>query len=98
MPTWTKAAVDAWTTRAGVMDGFVFRPVHRGDDWQGDRLSEEGGWQLLRPYAAAAGVAGIAPHDLRRTTARECRAAGGELEQFQLLLGHASTRPTMGLN
>src|SRR5579871_563848 len=27
MPTWTKVAVDAWTARAGVTDGFVFRPV-----------------------------------------------------------------------
>jgi len=94
MPTWVKVAIDAWTGRAGVADGFVFRPVHRGDELQGDRLSEKVVWQLLRPYAAAAGVAGIAPHDLRRTTAKLCRAAGGELEQIQLLLGHASVQTT----
>ena len=76
-------------------DGFVFRPAHRGDELRGERLSEKVVWQLLRPYAAAAGVAGIAPHDLRRTTAKLCRAAGGgELEQIQLLLGHASVRTT----
>ena len=40
-------------------------------------------WQLLRGYAAAAGVPGIAPHDLRRSCAKMCRAAGGELEQIQ---------------
>jgi integrase/recombinase XerD len=39
-------------------------------------------------------LAGIAPHDLRRTTAKLCRAAGGELEQIQLLLGHSSVQTT----
>jgi len=54
------------------------------------RASEKVVWQMLRPYASAAGVAGIAPHDCRRTAAKLCRAAGGDLEQIQLLLGHAS--------
>ena len=40
------------------------------------------------------GVPGIAPHDCRRTAAKLCRAAGGELEQIQLLLGHASVQTT----
>ena len=40
------------------------------------------------------GVPGLAPHDLRRTCAKLCRAAGGELEQIQLLLGHASVQTT----
>lgn len=35
-------------------------------------------------------MAAPAPHDLRRTCAKLCRAAGGELEQIQMLLGHAS--------
>jgi len=30
---------------------------------QGDVLSEKVIWQMLRPYAKAAGVAGIAPND-----------------------------------
>ncbi len=37
---------------------------------------------------------GIAPHDLRRTCAKLCRAADGDLEQIQLLLGHASVQTT----
>jgi integrase len=36
----------------------------------------------------------LAPHDLRRTCAKLCRQAGGELEQIQLLLGHASIQTT----
>src|ERR1700722_14532336 len=34
------------------------------------------------------------PARLRRTIARLCRAAGGELEQIQLLLGHSSVQTT----
>jgi site-specific recombinase XerD len=94
MPTWTKVAVDAWTCAAGISAGAVFRPVNRGDQVQGAALSEKVVWQLLQGYAATAGVPGIAPHDLRRTCAKLCRAAGGELEQIQLLLGHASVQTT----
>ena len=94
MPVWVKVAIDAWTALASVASGFVFRPVNRGDQTVGERLSEKVVWQLLRPYAEAAGVPGIAPHDCRRTAAKLCRAAGGELEQIQLLLGHASVQTT----
>jgi hypothetical protein len=62
---------DAWTSPAGITDGQVFRPVHRGDQIQGSALSEKVIWQLLQPYAEAAGVPGIAPHDCRRYA--ECR-------------------------
>jgi integrase len=94
MPTWVKVAIDTWTNAAGVTDGYVFRSVNRGDQVQGEVLSEKVVWQLLRPYAAAAGVPGIAPHDCRRTAAKLCRAAGGELEQIQMLLGHQSVQTT----
>src|SRR6202171_5159724 len=66
MPTWVKVAIDAWTAAAGVAEGNVFRPVNRADQPQGAALSEKVVWQLLQPYATAAGVPGIAPHDLRR--------------------------------
>jgi integrase len=77
MPTWTKVAVDAWTAAAGIASGPVFRPVNRGDQAQDASLNEKVIWQLLRPYANAAGVPGIAPHDCRRTCAKLCRAAAG---------------------
>jgi integrase len=94
MPTWVKVAIDAWATKAGATTSHVFRPVNRGDRVVGEAISEKIIWQLLQPYAAAVGIAGIAPHDLRRTTAKLCRAAGGELEQIQLLLGHSSVQTT----
>src|ERR1035437_1677564 len=65
MPTWVKVATDAWTSAAAVADGYVFRPVNRAGQSQGDGLSEKVVWQLLQGYAAVAGVPGIAPHDLR---------------------------------
>jgi site-specific recombinase XerD len=94
MPTWVKVAIDAWTSAEGLTDGRVFRPVNRGDKVQGEAMSEKVVWQMLRQYATDAGVPGIAPHDCRRSCAKLCRAAGGELEQIQLLLGHASVQTT----
>src|SRR2546423_11208167 len=41
-----------------------------------------------------AGLQHIAPHDLRRTCAKLCHTSGGELEQIQFLLGHASVQTT----
>jgi len=94
MPTWVKVAIDAWASPASVTAGCVFRPVNRAERITGERLGEKVVWQLIKPYAEEAGVPGIAPHDLRRTCAKLCRAGGGELEQIQLLLGHASVQTT----
>ena len=94
MPTWVKVAVDAWGSPAGLAEGHVFRPVNRANRVTGEALGEKAVWQLIKPYAEAAGVPGIAPHDLRRTCAKLCRASGGELEQIQMLLGHASVQTT----
>jgi len=94
VPVWTKVAIDAWSTAAGISAGPIFRPVNRGDQAQQTALNEKVVWQLLQKYTGVAGVPGIAPHDLRRSCAKMCRAAGGELEQIQLLLGHASVQTT----
>jgi integrase len=94
MPAWVKVAIDAWTTASGVAAGQVFRSVNRSGTLAGESLGEKVIWQMLKRYAAEVGVPGIAPHDLRRTCAKLCRAAGGELEQIQLLLGHASIQTT----
>jgi site-specific recombinase XerD len=94
MPTWVKVAIEAWTSPAGLIEGYLFRPVNRADRVKIGGLGEKVIWQLIKPYAETAGVPGIAPHDLRRTCAKLCRAGGGELEQIQLLLGHASVQTT----
>jgi integrase-like protein len=40
------------------------------------------------------GLEHIAPHDLRGTCANLCHDRGGELEQIQFMLGHASVQTT----
>jgi integrase len=51
-------------------------------------------WHVVRTHARAIGVDRLGPHDLRRTCVKLCRASGGELEQIQFLLGHASIQTT----
>jgi len=51
-------------------------------------------WYVVKACADRADIKALAPHDLRRTCARLCHAAGGELEQIQFLLGHASVQST----
>src|ERR1035438_9119114 len=94
MPAWVKLAIDAWKSAASIVDGNVFRPVNRADRLSAERLGEKAIWQMLPRYAQVVGISRIAPHDARRTCAKLCRAACGQLEQIQLLLGHASVQTT----
>lgn len=51
-------------------------------------------WYVVKKCAQRAGIDRLAPHDLRRSCARLCHSAGGELEQIQFLLGHISVQTT----
>ena len=51
-------------------------------------------WHVVMKYARELNLDRLAPHDLRRTCAKLCRASGGDLEQIQFLLGHASIETT----
>ncbi len=94
VPVWAKRAVDEWTTAAGIDGGTIFRRVSRlGKIW-GDRITPKAVWHVVRAAAKRADIKDLAPHDLRRTCARLCHLAGGELEQIQFLLGHASVETT----
>jgi integrase len=44
----------------------------------------------VKNFSKTVGIEKVAPHDLRRTCARLCHVAGGELEQIQFLLGAPS--------
>ncbi len=94
MPAWVKAAIDEWSAAAGVASGRIWLSINKGGRVWGEGLTEKVIWQVLDHYAGIAGMPGIAPHDMRRTCAKLCRAAGGDLEQIQLLLGHASVQTT----
>ena len=94
VPVWTKRAVDEWTDAAKISAGTLFRRVGRlGKIW-GAGLTPKAIWHIVRAAAKRADIKNLAPHDLRRTCARLCHLAGGELEQIQFLLGHASVQTT----
>lgn len=94
VPTWVKVILDDWLHRAGVETGAVFRCLNKAGRVLDGRISEDTVWNVVREYGARLGKPGFAPHDLRRTCAKLCRISGGDLEQIQLLLGHASVQTT----
>lgn len=93
IPSWVKHAVDAWTAAAPITDGRIFRAINKAGRVWGDGMSKVL-WDVVRAAAARAGIDKLAPHDLRRTCARLCHLAGGELDQIQFLLGHVSIQTT----
>jgi site-specific recombinase XerD len=94
VPAWVKTAIDEWTAAAVIREGKLFRSLNKGGAVWGDGITEKVVWWIVQEYAPAIGVNRLAPHDLRRTCAKLCRAAGGDLEQIQFLLGHASIQTT----
>jgi len=94
IPQWAKQALDEWLTAARITKGRVFRAVARGGKIWGSGISENVIWYVVRSCCQGAGLEHIAPHDLRRTCAKLCHTNGGELEQIQFLLGHASVLTT----
>jgi integrase len=91
IPGWVKAAVDEWKNAGGVTEGALFRSIinKTGRVW-GTGMTPKVLWETVREAASRAGIEKLAPHDFRRTCARVCHLAGGELDQIQFLLGHVS--------
>ena len=94
MPTWCEGLIDAWLHDGGVTEGKVFRRVSKNGTRQGEGVTTDVVWYAVRRYAKRIGIDHLAPHDLRRTCARLSHEAGGDLEQIQFLLGHASVQTT----
>ena len=94
VPNWVKSAVDAWINAAKLHDGTLFRAIGKTGKVQGCGFTAKVVWSIVREAAINCGIGVIAPHDLRRTCARLCHQAGGELEQIQFLLGHVSVQTT----
>jgi integrase len=94
VPAWVKAAIDTWTQSASVVSGKLFRAIRKNGTVWGDGITQNVIWYVVKDCATRVGIKSLAPHDLRRTCARLCHAAGGELEQIQFLLGHASVQTT----
>jgi site-specific recombinase XerD len=94
VPIWVKNHVDAWTAAAAITHGPVFRAISKAGRVWGHGMSLKVLWDVVRAAAARAGIDMLAPHDLRRTCARPCLLAGGELDQIQFLLEHVLIQTT----
>ena len=94
IPGWVKDSVDAWTLAVDITHGPVFRAINKAGRVWGAGMSPKVLWDVVRAAAGRAGIEKLAPHDLRRTCARLCHLAGGELDQIRFLLGHVSIQTT----
>jgi len=94
IPSWCKELVDTWLRHSGVNEGRVFRRALKGGIVEGTGVTANVVCYTVKRCAGDVGINNLAPHDLRRTCARLCHGCGGELEQIQFLLGHASVQTT----
>jgi site-specific recombinase XerD len=94
IPEWVHIELSDWLRCAGIERGKIFRKISRFGRVCADGISDKAIWHIVRSAASKVGIQALAPHDLRRTCARLCRTAGGELDQIQLLLGHVSVQTT----
>jgi integrase len=93
VPAWVKQALDRWCAAARIADGRILRAINRHGRITRDSISPQAILATVASYGRELGLP-LKPHDLRRTCAKLCRAGGGELEQIQMLLGHASITTT----
>ena len=95
IPSAAKVALDEWLAAAGIEAGSLFRQLLKS----GRVLTAPiGAWSVWKSVVTASRVAGIehlGPHDLRRSSAKFCRKAGGDIEQIQELLGHEDISTTV---
>jgi integrase len=89
-----KGALNEWTTASGITEGCIFRSINKVGRIWGTGMTPKVLWEVIRQAAKAAEIERLAPHDLRRTCARLCHLAGGQLDQIQFLLGHVSIQTT----
>lgn len=89
-----RATLDAWVGAAELETAKLFGCVCRAGKCWGEGVTERLVRHVVKQYAAELGFRGVAPHDLRRSCAKLCHAAGGQLEQIQFLLGHVSVQTT----
>jgi integrase len=94
MPNEAKTAIEEWAILAGINSGPLFRAINKAGRVWGNGFTPKVIWSIVKEGAANCGLVSLAPHDLRRTCARLCHQAGGELEQIQFHLGHVSIETT----
>lgn len=93
MPSWAKAAVDAWVLASGITEGPLFRAMRRGSNVMPSGMTAQAVFDVVKLYAGQINV-DVRPHDLRRTFAKLAHKGKAPLEQIQMSLGHASIQTT----
>src|ERR1700757_2121516 len=94
VPDCVKARIDAWTGASGIRTSTLLRSINKAGRIWGTGFSPKVIWGVVKQKARDCKIPSLAPHDLRRTCARLCHQAGGELEQIQFLLGQVSVQTT----
>jgi integrase len=94
VPQWVKEGVDNWTVGDGITSGPLLRSINKAGRIWGHGFTLKLIWAIVKANAKSCGLPSVAPHDLRRTCARLCHQAGGELDHIQFLLGHVSIQTT----
>ena len=93
VPLWVKHGINAWQAAGRVEGGPLLRSIAKGGKL-GQSLSDWAIWAVVTEAAKEIGIENFGAHDLRRTCAKLCRKAGGDLEQIKFLLGHSSIQTT----
>ncbi|MGI9070409.1 MAG: tyrosine-type recombinase/integrase, partial [Bryobacteraceae bacterium] len=94
IPDWVGIALQDWTSQAAITTGPIFRAINKAGRIPPHGFTPKVIWEVVKRAASGCGLSNVAPHDLRRTCARLCHLAGGELEQIQFLLSHVSVQTT----
>jgi site-specific recombinase XerD len=72
VPSRVKEAIDKWSVAANIRKVRLFRCVNETGSFWGRGITEKVVWCMVRECASKANIERLAPHDLRRTSARLC--------------------------
>ena len=86
------AALGDWLAVRGDKPGPLF--LVTGNRNHGGRMTTQAVYAMLKARAAAAGIASLSPHDLRRTFVGDLLDAGADIVTVQKLAGHSSVETT----
>jgi integrase len=93
VPDWVKTAIDQWAIPASIISETLFRSINKAGRVWGTGFTPKVIWSIVKQAASNSGLSRVAPHDLRRTCAKLCHEAGGELEQIQFCLATFRCKP-----
>lgn len=96
--SWALAVVDKWLEASGITAGAIFRGFYKGNRrMRAGRITTRAIQKIVGKYPVMIDgkLTTIRPHDLRRTYAARCYAAGMDILGIQQNLGHADHKTTL---